>query len=505
MNGPLSSRPTNARRSRLISGLLGLSVRDRIAIVTLAPIVILISLLLFAPPDGNERAQLMQFVGRFHPLSVHLPIALLLVVPLFELLGRTRRFPFLLESVDLLLWLATAGAVGAAGLGWCLSRGGGYSGSLVTQHMWAGVLAGAVAWLAWLLRARASSATGKNAYAAALVVAVGLVSFAGHRGGQLSLGENTLTEFMPAPLAAFLGSSGADDPPANSPNGGPATFYGARIRPILSENCIVCHGRSKHKSNLRLDSFEAVMRGGKHGAVVKPGDATESELLRRISLPVSDDDAMPPDNRRPVPPADRKLIEQWIAAGASGTQDVNSIKILPGEPSTPVAEVKFEEPDPAKVAKQRAALAAAVRDVQGKLPGIVDYESRGSAAIVVHAAWMGSKFGDAEISLLAPLRDEIISADFSRTAITDKSAGGLASMRNLRSLRLMHTGVTDATVQALGPLAQLESLDIFGTPVTPAALPAIAHLPKLRRVYAGQTKISPTASLSQEIRGKLVF
>src|SRR5215475_5618730 len=163
-------------------------------------LLLVTALLLLAPPDGIERAHLLQFVGRFHPLSVHFPIALLLLVPLFEILGRKRNVPFLLASVDLLLLLATCGAILAAALGWCLARGGGYSGPLVRQHMWSGILVAVVAWFCWWLRSRADS----RVYCALVVAAVGLVSFAGYRGGQVAHGVNHLTEFMPPPLHRLL-------------------------------------------------------------------------------------------------------------------------------------------------------------------------------------------------------------------------------------------------------------------------------------------------------------
>src|SRR5215475_15899771 len=84
-------------------------------------LLLVTALLLLAPPDGIERMPLLQFVGRFHPLSVHFPIALLLIVPLFEILGRKRSAPFLLPSVNLLLLLTAAGAILSAVLGWCLA------------------------------------------------------------------------------------------------------------------------------------------------------------------------------------------------------------------------------------------------------------------------------------------------------------------------------------------------------------------------------------------------
>jgi uncharacterized membrane protein len=490
----------------MISRLREYSIRSVLGLITLVPIILVLCLLLFAPPDGNERAQFLQFLGRFHPLSVHLPIALLMVVPLFELAGRSRYFPYLLPSADLLLGLAACGAIAAAMLGWSLARAGGYSGPLVTQHMWGGVFVAAAAWSCWMLRAKASTIGYLRLYAVTLVATVGIVSFTGYRGGQLSQGENHLTEFMPAPLAALIGANSADSLPTNSPNGAPGTFYGARIQPVFAQHCITCHGRNKHKAALRLDNFESLMRGGKHGAVIKAGDPKGSELFHRITLPVSDDDFMPPDNRRPVSASDVKRIELWITAGASGTQAVDAIKDIPANSaSQPAVEVAFTEIDDAVVAKKRADLASAVAQLQKKFPNIVDYQSRGSDDIVINASWKGSKFGDAELAAFAPLSERIVVADLSSTSITDKSASTLAAMKHLRTLRLMHTRVGDATVDALASLDQLEFLSLFDTAVTPSALSSLARLPKLRRVYAGETKITAAASLPPDLRDKVVF
>src|SRR2546423_13616961 len=111
----------------------------RLGLLTLAPILIVTVLLVLLPPDGNERSEWAQFIGRFHPLAVHFPIALILLVPILELAGLNYRLSFLRMSVGFVLGLATIGATVAAILGWSLGRSGGYSGPFVTQHMWAGI------------------------------------------------------------------------------------------------------------------------------------------------------------------------------------------------------------------------------------------------------------------------------------------------------------------------------------------------------------------------------
>lgn len=51
-----------------------------------------------------------------------------------------------------------------------------------------------------------------------------------------------------------------------------AEFFEARIRPILSANCFECHA-DKESGGLRLDSREAMIKGGDSGPALVPGDA----------------------------------------------------------------------------------------------------------------------------------------------------------------------------------------------------------------------------------------
>jgi len=478
-----------------------LSATTLFGLVTLVSISVVAGFSLFAPPDGLERAQLMQFIGRMHLLAVHFPIALLILVPVLELSAKTRRFSYLAPAAVFVLGVATVGSIAAAALGWCLARGGGYSGRLVTQHMWAAMVAALLTWLCWTLRVYGETSYGKKAYSLALFATVAIVSFAGYRGGQVSQGENHLTEYMPAPVADLLGVSAGVDAPPNSPYGGPGTFYGARIQPIFAQHCVTCHGRNKRKGNLRLDSFEAAMHGGKHGVVIKGGDSKRSELLRRIMLTPSDADFMPAE-RRPLSEPEIKLIDQWISMGASGTMPSDSVS---SSGAAAVAVVTFPDFDPAAVTRQRAEIAGAVAQFQQRFPNVLDYQSRGSSDLVLNAAWMQSKFGDNELNALSALSDHVVSADLSNTSITDKSAAAIAAMKHLRILRVMHTHITDTGVQSFESLQELESVSLFNTQVTPRALTTLARLPKLQHIYVGETRVSAGDRVPEEVVHKLVF
>jgi Planctomycete cytochrome C len=242
------------------------------------------------------------------------------------------------------------------------------------------------------------------------------------------------------------------------------SFYATRVAPLLEARCVACHGDRRQKSDLRLDSFAAVLRGGKHGAVIRPGDVKNSDLLLRISLPASDDRAMPPSGKTPLTEDEKTVIRLWIAHGASG-----SLRDIPGAPK-PVVEVEIPKLDPAAAEKQRAPLAALVRRLRDRLPGVIAYEAQDSADLEINASLKGQSFGDADLQALTPLAGRIVGANLSGTAVTDASAPALAAMVKLISLRLSGTKVSDTAIHALEGAKALRSVTVVDTRVTDRAL-----------------------------------
>src|SRR5581483_4179155 len=49
-------------------------------------------------------------------------------------------------------------------------------------------------------------------------------------------------------------------------------LFEKHVRPVLVENCLSCHGTKKQMGGLRLDSREAMLKGGDNGPVIVPGD-----------------------------------------------------------------------------------------------------------------------------------------------------------------------------------------------------------------------------------------
>jgi hypothetical protein len=69
--------------------------------------------------------------------------------------------------------------------------------------------------------------------------------------------------------------------------------FAADILPLCEASCVRCHGEDRDKGDLRLDSLEATLKGGKEGKVVIPGDSKKS-LLVVAAAQIDDATAMPP-------------------------------------------------------------------------------------------------------------------------------------------------------------------------------------------------------------------
>jgi hypothetical protein len=89
-------------------------------------------------------------------------------------------------------------------------------------------------------------------------------------------------------------------------------FFEAKIRPVLAAHCFRCHGAANARSRLRLDSRAALLRGGKRGAAVVPGDINRSLMLRAVNH--VGDLHMPPDKRLPTAVVDD--LRTWVNQGA---------------------------------------------------------------------------------------------------------------------------------------------------------------------------------------------
>jgi hypothetical protein len=90
-------------------------------------------------------------------------------------------------------------------------------------------------------------------------------------------------------------------------------FFEARVRPVLVEKCIKCHGEKKQSGGLRLDSREAILAGGDTGPSMVPAKPQESLLVQAVTH-THGDLKMPPKGKLPDPEV--AMLTRWVAIGA---------------------------------------------------------------------------------------------------------------------------------------------------------------------------------------------
>ncbi len=105
------------------------------------------------------------------------------------------------------------------------------------------------------------------------------------------------------------------------------TFFERHVRPVLVERCQRCHGQKKQSGGLRVDSRDALTRGGDRGPAIIPGDSQQSLLARAIRH--LDDLQMPP--KKELTERDMASIERWIELGAPWPDAVGNPKASPGD------------------------------------------------------------------------------------------------------------------------------------------------------------------------------
>ena len=100
---------------------------------------------------------MIQFLGRFHVVLVHLPIGILLLACLFQWLEAGQKYFHLRAATSLAFLLGMISAILSALTGYFLSLGGDYDTSLVATHQWFGISVACVSIFVYLLRRREAS------------------------------------------------------------------------------------------------------------------------------------------------------------------------------------------------------------------------------------------------------------------------------------------------------------------------------------------------------------
>lgn len=431
------------------------------------------------------------FFGRFHPLMVHLPIGFLLLAVFFALLSLKEKFKALYVAVPVSLLVGSISAAFACITGYVLSLSGDYDTEILDDHLWAGIFTTIISFLAYFisikkipLRLFRSTKT----LVVSIIIIFICINVTGHLGGSLTHGADYIS-------TAVLWDSKKEKKKITDVN--QAFVFADLVQPILEAKCGNCHNSSKKKGKLSVANFETLIKGGKHGAAIKPGDVAGSQIIKRVSLNSTDKKFMPADGKTPLTAGETAIIKWWIEKAASETDKKLLTANAPdeikkfaaayvgmdgsGNPDGYAAISITAPPVRKEVIEKLKANGFAIKFLNYK-PDLLD---------ITLPAGIASQNISERLKALLPLKENIIWLNIADNNVSDNEMGTINQFKNMERLRLDKNPITDKGIANLVQLKNLKSLNLYKTRVTKNCFSSLLKLTALEKVFVWNTSIRP--------------
>ena len=383
------------------------------------------------------------FSGRLHPVLLHLPIGLWAgVIILYLLRHRVSDYrPLLLTFVQTAAVFTAVTALA----GMTLALGGDYGAEEIAGHKYTGVVLSGLFWLTVIFFDRITT----RVMPAVLVLLSMLIILTGHRGGELTHGEDFLSFQLAAPGIQ------EDD------------VYAALVAPVLKEKCSSCHGAGKTKGGLNLESVALMLKGGENGPALQAGNALESHLMKRIFLPLEDKEHMPPRKKAQLTESEIEILTAWINEGAPEKMSFAQLK-----PDSPLQKYRQQEPE--EIYAFPAAGAQVLAEVNTPFCRVAPVAINSPALRA--SFFVRTKFDPKQLEKLLQVKEQLTELNLSKMPVTDADLKVLAGFKNLRHLNLSSTEVTGSFLSYLKDLKNLESVSLANTRLQNPDLQVLARL-----------------------------
>ena len=439
--------------------------------------------------DHTEVSDWIIFIGRFHPLVVHLPIGIIVAGISMHFLARKKKFSQLKGAVPFLMGAGAVSAILSCVCGYMLSFQGGYEAEALNSHQWMGVALAVFAVLAFVLVVWEKTKRIVVLQSGLMVILLLGLGYTGHMGGNLTHGASYLAQYSPDPLRKLVGLPPKPEkrPPVTVLDS--ADIFLDVVSPMLSDYCVSCHNPGKSKGDLVLSSYERIIKGGENAPGVVVGDLDKSELFRRVALPEHHDDFMPPDGKKPFSEEQKKLLELWILNGApdkgqlglfeiEGDYLLAANKVLGLEDHGNNSLARKVEPADSLVVASLNANGYVIRTI-----------SDGSNLLDVSFLPNKNK-KSIDVDELLPLKDQIVYLNLSNLNLGDEDLETIGQFENMVRLSIHSNPITNDGLSFLAKLQNLEALNLYGTQIGDNGLERLELLQKLSRVYLWNTQVT---------------
>lgn len=458
--------------------------------------IVFFAFLISNPLTGEEHAGMLTFIGRFHPVVLHLPIGFFVLLAIFELI--TPVYGKFKEAATFILILTIGVTILAVSTGILLAYAGGANEPLVVYHMRVSLILGILTLGLGVLKLYGGKAITTLAYKVTLFACLLMLFVSSHNGGSITHGEDYLTKHMPNSLRTMFGLEVEEVKVVASVDD--LEVYGDVVHTIFEQNCNTCHNPNKKKGDLDMESYEGLLKGGEMGYAIAAGDLEDSELYFRITLPHDDEDFMPTDGKPPLSDTEVEVIGWWIQEGADPLKTVGAHEDVPANiyayfQSIFDSMVSEEELERRRI--EREDLYLGLNQLHEEIGLIVIPIESEASEFSIETFAIQKTFDDSTLAKLVPYADKVVEANFSSTQLTDEALDSILKFENLRSLNLSKTKIQGQQFSKLVALKNLESLNLYGTELSSERVSELSQLTQLKNLYLFQTELYEESVLAQ--------
>ncbi len=328
----------------------------------------------------------------------------------------------------------------------------------------------------WLRDAKWYSANIARSGAVATVLCL---IIAGHYGADITHGENFILAPVWHPEKKLV--------PIDK-----ALVFRDVIEPVFENKCISCHNPDKTKGGLMLIDEKSVLKGGKDGKIIVPGQPQISLLLQRLHTPEGEKKHMPPSGKPQLTADELNLLYLWVKENADFKKKVID---LPTTDSLRVIAANYLKP--AEETEEHYDFSAADDKLVKKLNNnyrVIYPLAQESPALGVNI-YNKKTYQPKVLEELSGIKKQVVSLDLSKMPVKDAELKTIAQFENLRVLNLNFTDVTGSGLKQLASLKYLRTLSLAGTRLDPQAIKQISAIKSLTKVALWDTGL-PDAEIA---------
>ena len=406
--------------------------------------------------------EILKYVGKFHPLVLHLPIGSLLMTFLLLVVSRYQKVG-LEKAIRIGVDFSFAGSLMAALMGCLLSLDEAYDFNSLKFHFWAGIITLILSFSLCILHRTKGK---ENLFFGSYLLTLLALTVAGHKGGQITHGED------------YLSTAALFEEPIMVVQKDSVDYYKEVVHLIFEDKCVSCHNSNKSKSELRLDRYDLILIGGERGSIFDSQNPNESRLIRYINLPKEDKLHMPPKNKSQLSEKEKWLLTDWVNSGAYLKE--GKVSLLKNE--------DLESNVLSFLGADKQVRAAGRGDLVKLLASGFRIKPNALHDNLLRIKYMKSRLTSDHLKTLLKVKKQLVELDVSNTNFDDEMATILLDFPRLKHLRLDQTQISDDALSFLKSTA-LEVLNLCNTKVTYQGVQNLLKVKPPKTVYAWNTAI----------------